>query len=137
MGSVYSIHKDTVLQHCSDMLQLCLTAYQSFHIWLRARNTQTPQKLYIGTAMSSLYLHVRAARMAPNGYDCQFLSEPDDALKCPICWAVARDPRQHEECGKLFCSECIKKYGTHKPCPNCKKTGAHFYKDNKSKQIDN
>ena len=91
-----------------------------------ARNT--PRKL-LQTAIyskSSLY-------MAPNGYDCQFLSEPDDALKCLICLSVARDPRQHEECGKLFCSECIEKYGMYKPCPNCKKTGAHFYKDHRGK----
>ena len=80
-----------------------------------------------------LHLHVRAAKMAPNGYDCNFLSEPDDALKCPICLYVARDPRQHEECGKLFCSECIEKYGVYKPCPNCRRIGAHFYKDHRSK----
>ena len=69
------------------------------------------------------------------GYDCNFLSEPDDALKCPICLSIAREPRQHEECGKLFCNACIEKYGTHKPCPNCKKSGAQFYKDHRSKFI--
>ena len=69
--------------------------------------------------------------MAAPGYDYNFLSEPDVSLKCLICLAVARDPRQHEECGKLFCSECIEKYGTDKPCPNCKKAGAHFYKDHR------
>ena len=75
---------------------------------------------------------IMAAKMAPSGYDCNFLSEPDDALRCLICLAVARDPRQHEECGKLFCSECIEKYGTDKPCPNCNKTGRQFYKDQRS-----
>ena len=74
-----------------------------------------------------------AANASPSGYDCNFLTEPDDALKCLICLAVAKDPRQHEECGKLFCNECIEKYGKDKPCPNCKKTGAQFYKDHKSK----
>ena len=69
------------------------------------------------------------------GYDYSFLSEPDDALKCHICLSVARDPRQHEECGKLFCSECIEKYGIDEPCPNCKKTGAQFYKDHRGRQV--
>ena len=67
------------------------------------------------------------------GYGYNFLSEPDVSLECLICLAVARDPRQHEECGKLFCSECIEKYGTDEPCPYCKQTGANFYKVNKSK----
>ena len=83
------------------------------------------------------YTPLCTKQMATNnrtgGYDCNFLSEPDDAPKCLICLAVARDPRQHEECGKLFCSDCIEKYGTDKPCPNCKKIGTHFYKDHKSK----
>ena len=72
----------------------------------------------------------RTGEMAA-GYDCNFLSEPDVSLKCLICLAVARDPRQHEECGKLFCSECIEKYGTDEPCPNCKQSRRQFYKDHR------
>ena len=62
----------------------------------------------------------------------QFVSEPGDALKCLICLEVAREPLQHEECGKLFCKECLLDYGKDKPCPNCK-TGSQYYRDNKSK----
>ena len=64
--------------------------------------------------------------------DYQYVTEPNDALKCLICLEVAQNPRQHEGCGKLFCNKCIKKYGKQKPCPNCKKTGGQFYKDYKS-----
>ena len=76
-----------------------------------------------------------AANTNPSGYDCNFLSEPNASLKCLICLSVARDPRQHEDCGKLFCSECIEKYGTDKPCPNCQQTGAQFYKDHRGRHI--
>ena len=47
--------------------------------------------------------------------DYKFLAEPDDGLKCLICHEVARDPKQHEDCGKLFCEKCIEKYGVRKP----------------------
>ena len=70
---------------------------------------------------------------SPSGYDRNFLTEPDDAFKCFICLHVAKDPRHHEECGKLFCNECIEKYGKDKPCPNCKETGVQFHKDHRSK----
>ena len=61
----------------------------------------------------------------------KFVSEPSETLKCVICLKVARDPLQHEECGKLFCKECLDKYGRNKPCPNCK-TGSQYYRDNRS-----
>ena len=41
--------------------------------------------------------------------------EPDDELKCVICLEVAREPFQHEECGKLLCKECLEEYGRDKP----------------------
>ena len=70
--------------------------------------------------------------MASNvGVEYSFVSEPDDALKCLICHEVARDPLQHEDCGKLFCKECLEEYGRDKPCPNCR-TSSQYYKDNKS-----
>ena len=37
----------------------------------------------------------------------KFVSEPADVLKCAVCLEVAREPHQHEECGKLFCKECM------------------------------
>ena len=63
----------------------------------------------------------------------EFLTEPDDDLKCLICLGVSRDPLQHEECGRLFCKECLEKYGKHMPCPNCRKEKSHYYVDNRSK----
>ena len=66
------------------------------------------------------------------GVGYKFVSEPDDALKCLICHELARDPLQHEDCGKLFCKECLEEYyGRNRPCPNCR-TSSQYYKDNKS-----
>ena len=60
--------------------------------------------------------------------DYIFITEPDDSLKCSICFEVARDPKQCEDCGKLFCSECIEKNGR-KPCPNCRTVNPRYFKD--------
>ncbi len=62
----------------------------------------------------------------------KFLTEPDDVLKCLICHEVARDPKQQEDCGKLFCEKCIEKYGKKKPCPHCRIEQPLYFKDNKS-----
>ena len=61
-----------------------------------------------------------------------FIAEPDSALECVICLDVAEDPRQHEECGRLLCKECLEKYGRDKPCPNCRMKQPQYFKDNKS-----
>lgn len=65
--------------------------------------------------------------------DYKFLAEPDEDLKCLICLGVAKEPLQHEACGKLFCKECLERHGKHKPCPNCREKNSHYYVDNKSK----
>ena len=68
--------------------------------------------------------------------DYKFVGEPAHDLRCLICLAqVAQDPLQHEKCGKLFCKECIERYGKDKPCPNCRTSGSQFYLDNKSKWL--
>ena len=65
-------------------------------------------------------------------FEYNFVTEPDDSLKCLICLEVATNPSQHENCGKLFCSACIKKNGN-RPCPNCKAVKPQYFKDTKSK----
>ena len=58
------------------------------------------------------------------GYECKFLEEPSNDLKCLICLCVARDPLQHggEGCGKIFCRVCITEYQKRsKTCPNCRR----------------
>ena len=67
------------------------------------------------------------------GYECNFVSEPDDALKCLICLAVARDPWQHGECGRLFCKNCLNGLLHQTPCPNCRTEQPTYFKDNRSK----
>ena len=67
-----------------------------------------------------------------SGYECNFVSEPD-ALKCLICLAVARDPWQHEECGRLFCEKCLNKHGKDNPCPNCRMEQPLYLEDTRSK----
>ena len=61
-----------------------------------------------------------------------FLEEPDNELKCVICLDIARDPHQHEECGKLVCRECLERYGRNKPCAHCR-TGGLYYLDKRGK----
>ena len=63
-----------------------------------------------------------------------FISEPDACLLCSICLELASQPKQCEDCGKLFCSECIEKNGK-KPCPNCRTVNPKYFKDVKSKQL--
>ena len=67
----------------------------------------------------------------------KFIIEPNDELKCLICHSIARDPLQHEVCGKLFCKVCLEKFGKGKPCPNCRDTKSNYYVDKKSKFATN
>ena len=60
------------------------------------------------------------------GVDWRFVG---DDLKCLICLSVAQDPLQHEKCGKLFCKNCLERYGRYKPCPNCRQDEAHYFED--------
>ncbi len=60
-----------------------------------------------------------------------FVTEPSDSLKCSVCLDVAKDPKQHEDCGKLFCTDCIQKNGDG-PCPNCRAENPQYFKDMKS-----
>ncbi len=65
----------------------------------------------------------------------KFVAEPPDELLCLICLEVARDPLQHEACGKLFCEECIDEHGRNKPCPNCREDHSSYYLDKRSKSL--
>ena len=65
--------------------------------------------------------------------DHMFVLKPQISLQCMICSKVAKDPLQHESCGKLFCRLCLEKKGRDKPCHHCGKQGTQFYVDNKSK----
>ena len=65
-------------------------------------------------------------------YKYNFVSEPDDALKCLISLEVAEEPWQHGKCGRLFCKACLDTYGKDKPCPNCKMERPQYFEDNKS-----
>ncbi len=67
--------------------------------------------------------------------DYKHITEPVDGLKCIICFEVARDPKQHEECGKLFCGKCLERYGMGKPCPCCRMEQPMYFKDNRSELI--
>ena len=73
--------------------------------------------------------------MATKGEAVVFVVEPDDDMKCLICFDVARDPLQHEACGKLYCRACLEKYGRDQPCPNCREEQSNYYVDNRSKEL--
>ena len=69
------------------------------------------------------------------GYDCKWVEEPSDELKCLICLSVARDPQQHGNggCGKVFCQSCITENQKHNnTCPNCREQLTTF-KDERGK----
>ncbi len=72
------------------------------------------------------------------GYDYQFVEEPPHGLKCVICLAVTRQPQQHGECGKLFCSSCITEYRetsfVFPKCPHCRQH-LETFNDGKSEII--
>ncbi len=68
------------------------------------------------------------------GYELEFVVEPQDALKCLICYAVSRDPWQHGSCGRLFCRSCLDKYvKSVKQCPYCREEDPQYFMDRKSK----
>jgi len=79
-----------------------------------------------------------AAREEDSGYECDFVTPPDDSLYCRICLSVARDPRQHGLCGQLYCKSCLEKHAQReKKCPCCKKEKAKYFEDNRSKYFMN
>ncbi len=63
-----------------------------------------------------------------------FLSPPADSLKCSLCSGLAVEPWCHEDdqCGVIFCTECIRPYGE-KPCPSCQMDKPEYCEDHKSK----
>ena len=71
--------------------------------------------------------------MTTKKFNCVFVVEPSDSFKCLICLDVAREAKQHEVCGKLFCKECIEK-NLGQPCPNCRAPNPKYFSDKKSKK---
>jgi len=65
--------------------------------------------------------------------DYEFTSDPSERLKCLICLGVAIKPKQHEDCGKLFCSGCLDKIGN-TPCPNCRSSSNKYFLDKRGKE---
>ena len=85
----------------------------------------TRQELYIEYLTLKMASHLRKFSFVSD-------SEPDDALKCLICLEVAKEPWQHDKCGRLFCKECLDKYGRAKPCPNCRTEQPQYFEDTRS-----
>ena len=71
-------------------------------------------------------------KMSSGHRSYNFNHKPDANLFCAICLELACQPKQCEDCGKLFCSECIMKNGR-KPCPHCRTGNPRYFKDVKSK----
>ena len=65
-------------------------------------------------------------------FEYNFVTEPDDSLRCLICLEVAINPAQHGNCGRQFFSACIKKIGN-KPFPNCRAENPQYFMDTRSK----
>ena len=71
--------------------------------------------------------------MANKKCEYNFIGEPSDKLKCLICLDVAKDPKQHETCGKIFCKECIEK-NKDKPCPSCRAKSPNYFTDTRGEE---
>ena len=70
------------------------------------------------------------------GYKCKFVDVPPSDIVCSLCNLVARDPRQMECCGKVFCRICIEKArNSSNLCPHCHKTGNCFIDHRGERQI--
>ncbi len=70
--------------------------------------------------------------MAGYKYRYSFVDEPDTSLICAICLDVAKDPKQHEDCGKIFCSFCIDsnhKENSSGTCPCCRGEKPNYFLD--------
>ena len=74
------------------------------------------------------------SQMSSNRKSYSFIGKPDANFFCAICLDLACQPKQCENCGKLFCTKCINKNGR-KPCPNCRIDDPKYFRDTKSKQL--
>ncbi len=112
----------------------CLLCHTIIHcIW----NCYSQLDIRATLARHSLYcllIQEIVAVMASIKPTYDFITPPDNNLVCSICLEVAKDPKQHEDCGKLFCSECIEKNGR-KPCPNCRAENPKYFKDKRGELI--
>ena len=72
--------------------------------------------------------------MASKKLEYNFIGEPSDKLKCLICLDVAKDLKQHETCGKIFCKVCIEK-NKDKPCPSCRAMSLNYFTDTRGEKI--
>ena len=53
-------------------------------------------------------------------------------LKCILCLKVAKEPLQHQECGRLLCKECWYQHKRdYNHCPHCKSEKPVFFHDKK------
>lgn len=58
--------------------------------------------------------------MEAEGYDKdRFLDLKDESFSCLICLCIAKNPKECNKCGFVFCSKCISKWFLNKRiCPN-------------------
>ena len=63
---------------------------------------------------------MESSKTEAEGYDFDFVEDPSEDMKCPICLLVLRSPQLTSCCGHHFCCECVDKVLREKgPCPLC------------------
>ena len=63
----------------------------------------------------------------------EFVEEPPEDFKCPVCLSVVKEPHLTECCGHLFCQKCIDRVIKYKrPCPLCKEADFHTMLDKRT-----
>jgi len=83
-------------------------------------------------SMRDISMRDLSLQSAKDKFEHDYVNSPPDDLICLICTFVARDPRQVDCCGKIYCQDCLEKLGKRKPCPNCRDTEWESFKDKKS-----
>ena len=80
----------------------------------------------------AIYIYTAMAQKL-GGHDSTFVQLPPDDLLCLICTFVAKDLRQVTCCGKIFCKDCLNKFGAAQPCPHCTMDEWESFEDKRSK----
>jgi hypothetical protein len=96
--------------------------------------TRNPWPSTLNSSLHKKCLEQAYMGYSSSNYQFKFIANPDGTLQCVICLAdAAKDPWQHDKCGKLFCKKCLETNGRHKACPHCRREQSVYFEDSRSK----
>ena len=62
--------------------------------------------------------------LTEKGYDCDFVNDVLEELKCGVCCLVLREPVQLVRCGHRICKSCLNQTKTHE---NDRYSSSYFF----------